>query len=180
MCKKRQLATLHMPFMFSLISGSESLAFFYHNWGTQLFLNSWYSLRSSLGFWTPTALYPLNLELEMRLVMDGGNANRHNKLDQFLRVISTSKANGSLILGQTGCFFQAFGRILRPISFMINDVSRIIAALLMNGILFVPLAPQDLLVGVIYLGIVSAKQHPSRWAFVLAEVCCKRNQKDHE
>ena len=68
--------------------------------------------------------------------MDGGNANRHNKLDQFLRVISTSKTSGSLILGQASCFFQTLWSILRPISF--RDVSQSIAAFLMNGILFLP------------------------------------------
>ena len=74
----------------------------------------------------------------MRLVIDGGNANRHNKLDQFLRVILTKdkwvldSRPDKIVSSKVGQHSQA--NFVQE-----NDVSQIIAP--MNGILFWPWAP---------------------------------------
>ena len=101
----------------------------------------------------------------MRLVIDvfGGNANRHKKLDQFLRVILT-KDKWVLDSRPVRLFFPGIWQNPKANLVQDNVVGQIIAAFLMNGILFLPFGPYKLhhfFLGVIYLRIVSAKQHPS-------------------
>lgn len=101
-------------------------------------------------FGTPTVLYPLNLELEMRLVIDVFWRQYH----QTQQVGSVFEGHLNIkdkwVLGSrpdTLFYFQTLWSILRPISF--RDVSQIIAAFLMFWWMescFCPLSPTSYII----------------------------------
>ena len=130
----------------------------------------------------------------VKLDVFGGNAN-HQQIPQvgsiFESHLNIKDNHGSLILDRKRfagklyfleifcckstlsgiCFFKKLDRILRPISFSGDELNLVFA--------FGPnsLTLHHFFLGRMYLWIASAKQHTCRWAFVLSEILCGRNQR---